>query len=84
MRKTSFADAKAHLSELVDKAEHKGEKILILRHGKPAAALVPVSAVIAPPPRPKKRRPTEIEALYAALGEGDGHSAVADLLAGRR
>ncbi len=40
--KTSLAHAKAHLSALVDQAEHKNKRILILRHGKPAAAIVPV------------------------------------------
>jgi prevent-host-death family protein len=44
MRRTSVADAKAHFSELVDLAEHKRQRVLILRHGKPAAALVPVDA----------------------------------------
>ena len=44
MRKASVADAKAHFSELVDLAEHKGQRVLILRHGKPAAAIVPVAA----------------------------------------
>jgi prevent-host-death family protein len=43
MRRTSLVRAKAHLSELVDAAEHRGQRILILRHGKPAAALVPVA-----------------------------------------
>jgi hypothetical protein len=33
--KTSLAHAKAHLSALVDQAEHKNKRILILRHGKP-------------------------------------------------
>ena len=42
MRRMSFVEAKAHLSELVDEAEHKHRPVLILRHGKPAAALVPV------------------------------------------
>jgi prevent-host-death family protein len=42
MRKASVANAKAHFSELVDLAEHKGQRVLILRHGKPAAAIVPV------------------------------------------
>jgi prevent-host-death family protein len=49
MRKTSLANAKTHLSELVDAAEHRGQRILILRHGKPAAAIVPVR-MVAPPP----------------------------------
>jgi len=84
VRKTSFAEAKAHLSELVDAAEHKGARILILRHGKPAAALVPARVVLGS--RRKRRRPSdaEIAALHAAVGPGDHESAVADLLAGRR
>lgn len=42
MTKVSLAEAKAHLSELVNKAE-AGEVVEILRHGKPAARLVPVN-----------------------------------------
>jgi len=42
MQRTSLVKAKAHLSELVDAAERRGQRILILRHGKPAAAIVPV------------------------------------------
>lgn len=42
VRRTSLVNAKAHLSELVDAAERRGQRILILRHGKPAAAIVPV------------------------------------------
>jgi len=30
MRKTTLAHAKAHLSELVDAAEHHGKRIMIL------------------------------------------------------
>jgi prevent-host-death family protein len=43
MKKASLVHAKAHLSELVDAAEHRGQRVLILRHGKPAAAIVPVA-----------------------------------------
>jgi prevent-host-death family protein len=51
--------AKARLSELVDAAEHRGQRILILRHGKPAAAIVPVAVA----ERTRKLRPmTETEA----------------------
>lgn len=42
MQRTSLVKAKAHLSELVDAAEHRNQRIIILRHGKPAAAIVPV------------------------------------------
>ena len=51
MRKTSVANAKAHFSELVDLAEHKGQRVLILRHGKPAAAIVPVDVAEQDRPR---------------------------------
>lgn len=84
MRKTSFAEAKAHLSELVDAAEHRGVRILILRHGKPAAAIVPPEVVLERAHRRRRRSAAEIEALHAALGQGDGGSGVLDLLAGRR
>jgi prevent-host-death family protein len=67
MRKTSLADAKAHLSELVDAAEHRGQRILILRHGKPAAAIVP-AAVVAPPATPLSA--VEAKALLDRLASG--------------
>ncbi len=44
MTKVSLAEAKAHLSELVNKAE-AGEIVEIMRHGKPAARLVPVETL---------------------------------------
>ena len=90
MRRTSLADAKAHLSALVSEAQHKGRKILILRHGKPSAAIVPVDAALAPAPSRKRERKArltarEVRALLNGFGKGRrGRSAVADLLAGRR
>ncbi len=87
MEKRSFADVKAHLSEVVDQAEHRGKKILILRHGKPAAAIVPVSAL----EQAKAQRamtPSEAERRLDELARelmGDSEfSAVNDLLKGRR
>ena len=65
MKKASLAEAKAHLSELVDDAEHHGKRILILRHGKPAAAIVPVSVAA-----PKRRR-------AKPLGEEEARRSVA-------
>jgi prevent-host-death family protein len=56
MRTTPLVKAKAHLSELVDAAEHRGQRILILRHGKPAAAIVPVEVAQAPPKTVRRRR----------------------------
>lgn len=88
MRRTSLADAKAHLSELVDSAEHHHERILILRHGKPAAAIVPVDVAA---PRKRRKPMSEEEAKRSVRGfiralsarEPDV-SAVRDLLDGRR
>lgn len=40
MDNVNLADAKAHLSELVDRVE-AGEDVTITRRGKPAARLVP-------------------------------------------
>lgn len=45
----NIADAKAHFSDLVDRAE-AGETVEIMRRGTPVAALVPLSAI-----SPKKR-----------------------------
>jgi prevent-host-death family protein len=83
MRRMSFVQAKARLSELVDRAEHKHQPVLILRHGKPAAAIVPVDLLPdakAPPPMTDP----EIHALWAGFGSGDtSKSAVDDLLESR-
>jgi prevent-host-death family protein len=40
MRSVQSADAKTHLSSLLDEVE-RGETIVITRHGKPVARLVP-------------------------------------------
>lgn len=49
----SLAQAKAHLSELLDKVEG-GEEVLITRHGRPVAHLTPVEA---------PKQPIDFEAL---------------------
>jgi prevent-host-death family protein len=82
MQRTSLAEAKARLSALVDEAEHHKKRILILRHGKPAAAIVPVDVAIPPKHRLAS---AEIEKLFADLGGASPEvSAVDDLLSGRR
>jgi len=86
MRRMSFVEAKAHLSELVDDAEHKHRPVLILRHGKPAAALVPVDLVLgAKTATPPSMKEDELAAFWSGFGSRDtSRSAVADLLEGRR
>jgi prevent-host-death family protein len=89
VRKTSLAEAKAHLSELVDQAEHHGKRIMILRHGKPAAAIVPVS--VAAPARKRAKALSDdevrrsVDAFVEEFSAADpDFSAVEDLLASRR
>lgn len=60
MDRYNLADAKAHLSELVDRAE-AGETLDILRRGKPAAKLVP------PVPAKRKVDAAALAALTAGL-----------------
>ena len=60
MKAINLADAKAHLSELVDRVE-AGESIDITRRGKPVARLTAVAG----PRKPIDR--TMLQALTAAL-----------------
>ena len=53
MKTVNLAEAKAHLSELVDSAE-AGETVQITRRGKPVAQLVPA---------PRKRKPFDLKEL---------------------
>ena len=85
----SLAEAKARISELVDQAEHHGERVIILRHGKPAAAIVPVDVALPKPARPKplpiKEAERSVHAFVAEFSAADPDtSAVADLVEGRR
>jgi prevent-host-death family protein len=59
---TPVAEAKKHFCELVDRAE-RGETIVILRHGRPAAQLSPV------PPTGRRWRvnPPDDPALYKGI-----------------
>lgn len=77
MASVNLADAKAHLSELVSKAE-RGVETIITRRGKPVAKLVPV----APPKkalrslsdfraRLPRARTSTVELLRQLRNEGD-------------
>jgi prevent-host-death family protein len=84
MKKMSVAEAKAHFSELVA-AARRGKRTVILRHGRPAAAVVPAT-VVEPAPRPVASTREEALAVFESFARlGDpGVDAVADLKAGRR
>ncbi|MBY5333855.1 type II toxin-antitoxin system Phd/YefM family antitoxin [Rhizobium leguminosarum] len=55
MASVNLAEAKAHLSELLNRVE-AGETVEILRHGKPVAQLVPVKT---------RKKPIDVEQLKA-------------------
>jgi prevent-host-death family protein len=89
MKRMSLAQAKAHISELVDQAEHRGRRTIILRHGKPAAAIVPVNVALppAPPAQPEAAGAVlqSVQAFVAEFSRADPEtSAVQDLLSSRR
>ena len=79
-----IAAARRRHAALVDDAEYRRRKTLILRHGKPSAAIVPVD--VAMPARRAARRLSarEVKAVFDAVAAGGRRGAVADLLSSRR
>jgi prevent-host-death family protein len=78
MREIQASDAKTHLSRLLDDVEH-GETIVITRHGRPIARLVPdeesrraehVAAVAAIKAMRKGNRNITVEELLSMRDEG--------------
>jgi hypothetical protein len=78
------------MSELVNDAEHRSKRTLILRHGKAAAAIVPVDVATPKPPRAvpamsEAAARRSVDAFVAEFSAIDPDaSAVEDLRAGRR
>ena len=64
METIGLFEAKTHLSELVARAE-RGEEVVITRHNKPVAKLVPVVAVV---PDSQARRAAVNALLKGARG----------------
>jgi prevent-host-death family protein len=64
MTTMGFYEARTHLSELLDQVA-KGKKILITRHGKPAA-------VISPPAKEGQRDVHDVVQEMLALRDGEG------------
>jgi prevent-host-death family protein len=54
-REISVTQARAELADLVSRVGYSGERILLTRHGRPLAALVPVADL-----ETLERRPAEI------------------------
>jgi prevent-host-death family protein len=84
MKRVSVAHAKAHFSELVAEAR-RGKRIVILRHGKPAAAVVPATELepAQPPVRMSRDQALAVFESFAHLGDPT-FDAVTEVKAGRR
>lgn len=75
MREIQASEAKTHLPQLLDAVE-RGETIVITRHGKPVARLVPEA----------ERRQQDIAAAFAMLRDLRGRAgtpSLAEMLAAR-
>jgi len=75
MREIQASEAKTHLPQLLDDVE-RGETIVITRHGRPIARLVPEA----------ERREAEIKAAIdeiRTLGKRAGRITVAEILSAR-
>ena len=69
MSSVNLAVAKAHLSELINKVE-AGEEVVITRHGRPVARVVPATPVKQPVPLER------LAALRKSLPPRKGRSAI--------
>ena len=88
MKTMQLREAKASFSALVEAAEN-GQPTIITKHGKPAAAIVPVDVAVPKPARPKplplKDAEKSVRAFVAEFSAAEPDtSAVADLVEGRR
>lgn len=64
MSAVGLFEAKTHLSQYVARAE-AGEEVIIMRHNKPVAKLVPLNAVAAPP---AKKIPPFVQRVFHCGG----------------
>jgi prevent-host-death family protein len=64
-------DAKTHLSELVARAE-RGEEVVITRHNKPVAKLVPISEVPAELVERRRQVLADLQAIGRTMIERGG------------
>ncbi len=82
MESVGLFEAKTHLSELIARAE-RGEEVIITRHNKPVAKLVPIREV--PPELVAKRRRLldELQQIGRDIEKRGGPITVEEILAWR-
>jgi prevent-host-death family protein len=71
METIGLFEAKTHLSSLVARAE-RGEEVIITRHNKPVAKLVPVDGVPASVVARRRQALAELEAIGRGVGGRGG------------
>jgi prevent-host-death family protein len=71
METIGLFEAKTHLSALVARAE-RGEEVIITRHNKPVAKLVPVDGVPAGVAARRRQALAELEAIGRGVGGRGG------------
>ncbi len=71
MESIGLFEAKTHLSELVARAE-QGEEVIITRHNKPVAKLVPIAAVSAELLQRRLQAVAGLQAIGAAVAKRGG------------
>lgn len=75
MREIQASEAKTHLPQLLDDVEH-GETVVITRHGRPVARLVPDEDI-------RRAERAEAIAVIKALRKGMGKISVEELISMR-
>jgi prevent-host-death family protein len=83
METVGLFEAKTHLSELIARAE-RGEEVIITRHNKPVAKLVPITTEISPELYRKRLEIlAELQAVGREIAKRGGPITVEEILSWR-
>jgi prevent-host-death family protein len=83
MESVGLFEAKTHLSELIARAE-RGEEVIITRHNKPVAKLVPITTEISPELYRKRLEIlAELQAVGREIAKRGGPITVEEILSWR-
>ncbi len=79
MESIGLFEAKTHLSELIARAE-RGEEVIITRHNKPVAKLVPINEVPAELVARRRQALAELQDIGRRMAERGGPITVDEIL----
>ncbi|MGY0194779.1 type II toxin-antitoxin system Phd/YefM family antitoxin [Leptothrix sp. BB-4] len=79
METVGLFEAKTHLSELIARAE-RGEEVVITRHNKPVAKLVPINEVPADLVARRRQALSELQGIGRRMAERGGPITVDEIL----